>query len=155
LWKEKLLKLVIRKEKMLIKFKKLNSEAIIPQYAHEGDAAMDVFSLEDYVLKPKERHSFLTGIASELPEGYFIRFAPKSGLAVKSGIDVLAGVIDNGYRGEWMAILINLGEEAREFKKGDKICQAILQKIEPARIEETDNLSETERGTGGFGSTGR
>jgi dUTP pyrophosphatase len=140
---------------MLIRFKKINKEAILPAYALPGDAAMDVYTLEDYDLKPGERHGFLTGIASELPPGYFIRFAPKSGLAVKSGIDLLAGVIDNGYRGEWIVALINHGEEVKSFKKGDKVCQALLQKIEQAEIEEADNLSETERGTGGFGSTGR
>ncbi|MBU2577662.1 dUTP diphosphatase [Patescibacteria group bacterium] len=140
---------------MVIKFKKLNPEAILPKFALEGDAGMDVFSAEEYVLKPGERYVFSTGISSELPEGYFIKFAPKSGLAVKSGIDVLAGVVDNGYRGEWLVVLINLGDDPKEFKKGDKICQAILRKIEQAQIEEVGSLSETERGTGGFGSTGK
>lgn len=140
---------------MIIKFKKLNPEAILPKFALEGDAGMDIFSAEEYILKPGERYVFSTGISSELPEGYFIRFAPKSGLAVKSGVDVLAGVVDNGYRGEWMVILVNLGSEPKEFKKGDKLCQAILQKIEAPRVEEVNNLSETKRGSGGFGSTGK
>lgn len=140
---------------LTIKFKKLKENAVLPSFANPGDAGMDIFSIEDYILKPGERHGFSTGIASELPEGYFIRFAPKSGLAVKSGIDVMAGVVDNGYRGEWIVILINQGQEPKEIKAGDKISQGILQKIESAEIIEETELNETQRGTGGFGSTGR
>jgi len=140
---------------MIIKFKKLNEKAIIPKFANLGDAGMDLFSIEDYVLKPGERYGFKLGIASQLPDGYFIRLAPKSGLALKSGIDVLAGVLDNGYMGEWIVILINLGQEPKEIKTGDKIAQAILQKLEETKITEVNQLSDTQRGEDGFGSTGR
>jgi len=140
---------------LTIKFKKVKENAILPSYANPGDAGMDLFSTEDYTLRPGERHGYGTGIAAELPEDYFVQFAPKSGLAVKNGIDVLAGIIDSGYRGEWIVILINLGQEPKEIKPGDKIAQGILEKLERAEIEEVSELSETQRGTGGFGSTGR
>ncbi len=142
-------------QKVIAKFKRLKEGAIVPKFANPGDAGMDLFSTEEYVLKPGERYGFGLGITSELPEGYFVRFHPKSGLAVKNGIDVLAGVIDNGYRGEWIVVLVNLGSEPKEFKSGDKIAQAIVQKLEATEIVEVDELSETQRGEGGFGSTGR
>ena len=140
---------------LTIKFKKLKENAVLPTVANPGDAGMDLYSTEDYVLRPGERHGFSTGVASELPEGYFVKFHPKSGLAVKSGIDVMAGVVDNGYRGEWVVILINQGNDPKEFKAGDKIAQAILQKIEASEIVEVNELNETQRGVGGFGSTGK
>ncbi len=140
---------------LTIKFKRLKENAILPKFANPGDAGMDLYATEDYILKPGERHVFPLGVASEIPEVYFIKFPPKSGLAVKFGIDVMAGIIDNGYRGEWAVVLINQGSEPKEFKAGDKISQAILQKLEEAEVEEISELSETERGTGGFGSTGK
>jgi len=140
---------------LTIKFKKLKKDAILPKYAYLGDAGMDVFSAEDYTLKPGEWHRFSTGISSELPEGYFGRLAPKSGLAVKHGIDTLAGVIDNTYRGEWIVVLTNHGKEAVEIKKGDKIAQVILQRFEPFLASEVRQLSKTEREAKGFGSSGR
>lgn len=140
---------------LVIRFKKLKDSATLPKFANPGDAGMDLFSTEDFILQPGERHGFGLGIASELPGGYFIRFAPKSGLALKSGIDVLAGVLDNGYRGEWIVILLNIGNEPKEIKSGDKIAQAIVQKMEDTEIIEVQELSETQRGAGGFGSTGR
>lgn len=138
-----------------IKFKILDSKAILPQYANPGDAGMDLFCLEDYVLPPGERYAFKTGIAAEIPTGYFIRFAPKSGLALKSGIDVMAGIVDEGYRGEWVVVLINLGNEPKEFKARDKIAQAILSPYSQAEVVTVEELSETQRGSGGFGSTGK
>lgn len=140
---------------LTIKFKRLKENAVLPKFANPGDAGMDLYATEDYVLKPGERHGFTLGIASEIPEGFFVKFHPKSGLAVKSGIDVIAGVIDNGYRGEWIVILINQGTELKEFKVGDKLAQAILQKLEKAEVVEVQELDETQRGVGGFGSTGR
>lgn len=141
--------------KLVIRFKKLKENAILPRYANPGDAGMDLFSTEDYILKPGERHTYGTGIAAEIPDDHFVRFSPKSGLAVRDGIDVMAGIIDNGYRGEWMVILINLGTVPKEINSGDKIAQAILERLERAEIEEVSELSETQRGAGRFGSTGR
>lgn len=140
---------------MELKFKKLKPEATLPQYAKDGDAGFDLFSLEDYILKPLERHVFNLGLASEISKGYYVKVSPKSGLAVKAGIDVLAGTIDSCYRGEWGVVLINFGSEPYEFKVGDKLAQGVLLKAETAQILETETLSETERGTGGWGSTGK
>lgn len=140
---------------LVIKFKKLKLEAVLPVYAHETDAGFDLYSTEDYVLKPGERHIFTTGLTSEIPDGYFVVIKPRSGLAVKAGIDVLAGVIDSGYRGEWGVVLINLGAGAYEFKKGDKVAQGILLEYKKAKLAETKEISESERKTNGYGSTGR
>ena len=140
---------------MQIKFKKLDPQAKIPEYAHPGDAGMDLFSVESYVLQPGERRFFKTGLAAEIPKGYYVRISPKSGLALNGGIDVLAGIMDNGYRGEWLVTLINLGDQPYEFKIGDKLAQAIVAKLETPGIIEVNELSSSERGDGRFGSTGR
>jgi len=140
---------------MQLKFKKLNPNAKLPVYGRETDAGFDLYSIEDYTLKPNERKVFQIGISSEIPEGYFVMVKPRSGLAVKSGIDVLAGIIDCGYRNEWGVVLINLGSEPYEFKKGDKIAQGILLPCPRAEMVEVQELSEAERGLGGFGSSGR
>lgn len=138
-----------------IKFKKTKENAILPSYVHATDAGFNLFSCEDYVLEPGERYTFNIGLISEIPDGYFVVIKPRSGLAVKNGIDVLAGVIDSGYRGEWGVALINLGQEPYEFKKGDKIAQAIILPYEQVQIVESEDLGESDRGAGGFGSTGR
>ena len=145
----------LRQKMLIIKFKKIKPEAILPVYAHETDAGFDLNSCEDYVLKPSEKHIFTTGLTSEIPDGYFVVIKPRSGLAVKAGIDVLAGIIDSGYRGEWGVVLINLGAGAYEFKKGDKIAQGILLEYEKALLEEVKEISDSEREAKGFGSTGR
>jgi len=139
-----------------LKIKKLNESAVIPSYAHKGDAGMDLFSTEEYNLKPKERKLISTGLSVEVPEGYELQVRPRSGLALKKGISIVnaPGTIDAGYRGEIGVIMINHGEEDFEINKGDKIAQAILNKVEFAEIQEVDELNESERGEGGFGSTG-
>lgn len=142
-------------ERLVLKFKKLHPEAVLPSYAHDDDAGMDLFSIEKKVLKPGEHYLFKTGVAAEIPPGYFVSVRDKSGLAAKHGLHVLGGVIDSGYRGEWATILINLGQEEYTIEKGDKLSQAILQPIEHAQILAVDRVSETVRGQGGFGSTGR
>jgi len=141
---------------MRIKVKKLNQEARIPTYAHEGDAGMDLYSCDNYVLNPGERVLVSTGLAFEIPNGYELQIRPRSGLAWKNGISIVnsPGTLDAGYRGELKVILINHGKEVFNIRKGDKIAQAVLNKIERAEIEEVDELSETERGANGFGSTG-
>lgn len=139
---------------MFIKFKKLKSEAVIPQYAHDDDIGFDLFSLEDYVLKPDERHGFDIGISAEIEKGYGVLIKDKSKFGVL-GIHVLGGVIDGGYRGEWRIILINLSQESYEIKKGDKIAQGVHLRVEQPKIIEASDLSETKRGIGGFGSTGQ
>lgn len=139
----------------VIKFKLLSGNAKLPSYAHNDDAGLDLYSVEDKILKPGERYTFNLGVSSEIPPGYYVSFRDKSGLAAKSGTHVLGGVVDAGYRGEWGVVLANLGQEKVEIEKGDKIAQGLLQAVEHARIVESNNLSRTKRGEGGFGSTGK
>jgi dUTP pyrophosphatase len=140
---------------MNIKIKKLKSEAVLPTYAHPGDVGMDVYSMEDYDLKPMERKHFFFGFAMEFPIGYAVIVKDKSSLPNKAGIHTMGGVYDAGYRGEYNAQLINLGQETYHISKGDKIAQLIVYPIVIADLEETDTLSESSRGEGRFGSTGK
>lgn len=139
-----------------VKIKKIKKNAVIPQYAKKGDAGVDLCSTEDYVLKPGERTLVSTGIKISVPEGYEAQVRPRSGLAIKNGISICntPGTIDSGYRGEVGVIVINHGQEEFEIKKGARIAQMILNKVETAEFEEVDELDETERGEGGFGHTG-
>ena len=140
---------------MKVKVKKLNADAIVPKYAHEGDAGLDFFCVEDVELKPGEKHLFKTGISMELPPGFVSLVWDKSGLGVVKGLKVLGGVLDAHYRGEYKIGLLNTSKETVHFKKGDKIAQVLIQPVVSAEIEEVDELSDTKRGEGGFGSTGR
>lgn len=139
----------------VIKFKILSKSAKLPSYAHNDDAGFDLYSVEDKILKPGERYTFNIGVSSEIPSGYYVSFRDKSGLAAKSGIHVLGGVVDAGYRGEWGVVLINLGQEKVEVEKGDKVAQGLLQPVEHAEIVEAETLSTSKREEGGFGSTGK
>lgn len=139
---------------MKIKIKKLNPDAIIPSYAHKGDAGLDIFSIENKVIKSGERKVIGTGISVEFEEGYVALVWDKSGLAGNEGLKTMGGVIDNNYRGEYKIIIYNTSEKDYEVKKGQKIAQILIQKVINAEIEEVESLSETERGKGGFGSTG-
>lgn len=142
-------------ERPLLMFKLLSEGAELPSYAHPDDAGFDIYSTETKTLEPGERYVFQTGLSAEIPEGYFVSFRDKSGLAAKYGLHTLAGVIDSSYRGEWGVIIVNTGGEPVTINKGDKITQGILQEVTQADIIETGQLSETSRGTDGFGSTGR
>jgi dUTP pyrophosphatase len=138
-----------------IKVKKLRADAIIPKYSHVGDAGMDLYSVEeDFVLKPMERKLISTGLSIELPEGYVSLIWDKSGIAVQ-GIKTMGGVIEHTYRGEYKVILVNLSEKDFEIKKYQKIAQLLIQPITTAEVLETTDLSQTARGTSGFGSTGK
>ncbi|MBI4116294.1 dUTP diphosphatase [Candidatus Pacearchaeota archaeon] len=139
---------------MEIKVKKIRPDAIIPEYAHPDDAGMDLRSMEDYTLKPSERKVFGIGLEFEIPKGYVCLIWDRSGMAGK-GIKTMGGVIDCHYRGEYKVILLNTALENYEVKKGDKIAQLLIQPVETAEIFEVEELSETARGEGGFGSTGR
>lgn len=139
---------------MKIKIFKSNTAAKIPTYAQSGDAGMDLYACEEMILQPGERRVIATGIKMEIPDGYAGLIWDKSGLAVKNGIKVIAGVIDCGYRGEIKVGLINLGKNNFEIKLGAKIAQIIIQKVETAELIETEHLSNSERGEDGFGSTG-
>ncbi|CAN5333243.1 dUTP diphosphatase [soil metagenome] len=139
----------------VIKFKLLNKDAKLPVYLHEDDAAFDIYAVESVLIKKKKYKSVSTGVASEIPKGYFVSIRDRSGLAFKNGIHLLGGVIDAGYRGEWFVAVANLGDEDYKIEKGDRIAQGILHKIPKAKIKEVKNLSDTDRGEKGIGSTGK
>ncbi len=146
--------IVSGKDFVKIQIKKINAEAKIPAFAMEGDAGMDLCSIENVILKPDERISCRTGIAIKIPEGYAGLVWDKSGIALNNGIKTMAGVIDSGYRGEVKVVLINLSQKEYRINKGDKIAQILIQKVEQPTIEEVKKLNNTSRGEGGFGSTG-
>ena len=139
-----------------IKIKKLHSEAITPKYAHQGDAGMDIYSVEELIIPSKERGLVKTGLSFEIPEGYEIQVRPKSGLALNHGLTILntPGTIDSGYRGEICVIIFNSSAKDYQVKKTEKIAQIVLKKVESMDIEEVNELSDSSRGQGGFGSTG-
>jgi len=142
---------------LILRVKKIYPDAILPSYAKEGDACMDLCSYEDYILKRGERKAIGTGLRFEIPSGYEMQVRPRSGAAIKYGITVLntPGTVDSGYRGEVKVIMINLGEEPYSIHKGDRIAQAKISRVEDIVIQESiEELSETPRGSGGFGSTG-
>ena len=139
----------------IISVKKLTQTAQLPVKAHEDDAGFDLYSDRDFIVYPETRRLIGTGIAVAIPRGYYGRIAPRSGLAFKNGIDVLAGVVDAGYRNEVGVILINFGDKPFEIKNGDRVAQMIIEKVDPFKIEEVKEFfTNTHRGMGGFGSSG-
>lgn len=141
---------------MKLLVEKINEKATIPFQAHEGDAGMDLFSVEEVILKPMERKLIHTGIKIQLPKNTEAQIRPRSGLALKNGITVLntPGTIDEGYRGEIGIILINLGTEEFKVEEGMKVAQMVIKPTLTLEVEEVVELTETTRGEGGFGSTG-
>ena len=129
---------------------------MLPSYAHPGDAGMDIRSIEDLVIDPGARKLVRTGLVMMLPSGYEAQVRPRSGLALKNGVTVLntPGTIDEGYRGEVGVVLANFGSEPFRIEKGSKIAQIVVAPCTRAEIEETVEIDSTERGEGGFGSTG-
>ena len=139
---------------MKIRIQKTNPEIKIPSYAHSGDAGMDLYSAEDVVIKQGERKIIPTGIKMEIPASYVGLIWDKSGLASKNGLKIMAGVIDSTYRGEIKAVIINLSDREYRIEKNTKIAQMLIQKVESMEIEVVENLEDTLRGDGGFGSSG-
>jgi len=136
---------------------KLDKDAVIPTYAKPGDAGADLYSISELVLAPGERALVKTGIAIALPNGYVGLVHPRSGLGLKNGISVVntPGTIDAGYRGEIGVVLINHDlHESFQVKKGDRIAQLVIQKVENAQFKVVNQLPESERAAGGYGSTG-
>ena len=129
----------------------------LPTYATPGAAGMDVVAAEDFDLAPGQRHAVATGFRVAIPDGYEIQVRPRSGLAFKHGISVpnTPGTIDSDYRGEIKVLLINHGTESFAIRRGDRIAQMMLAVCTLAIFDEVDELSDTDRGAGGFGSTGR
>ncbi|MBR4476324.1 MAG: dUTP diphosphatase [Kiritimatiellae bacterium] len=141
---------------MTLRFKRIHPDAALPSYAHASDAGMDVRSVEDVTVPAKGRVLVHTGLVMLLPPMFEAQVRPRSGLALKHGITVLntPGTIDAGYRGEVGVILANFGDSDFEVRKGDKIAQIVVAPVLQAQIEEADVIDETDRGSGGFGSTG-
>ena len=128
----------------------------LPHYATSGAAGMDIISAEDVTLAPGARHAVATGLAVAIPQGYEIQVRPRSGLALKHGITVpnTPGTIDSDYRGELKVIMINHGSEPFPIARGDRVAQLVLAPVTQAAWAEVDELDDTARGAGGFGSTG-
>jgi len=163
-------------KKLLIPVKKIRKNTTIPKQSKPGDAGADariegfkkifvegkkreLFNVESdsYTLKPLERVGCSLGFATAIPEGYYFKVVPRSGLALWEGLSIVnsPGTIDSGYRNEWMAIVVNLSNKNVILKRGERICQIILVKMEEYEFIEAEDLPGSERGLGGFGSTGK
>lgn len=163
-------------KKLFIPFKKINNEVILPKPSKKGDAGADAYIMgfkkiinekgrkelieidaDTYTLKPLERIGCPLGFATAIPEGYYFKVVPRSGLGMWEGLSIVnsPGTIDTGYRNEWMAVVVNLSNTDITLRRGERICQIILDKIHHYEFIETDKLPESERGLGGFGSTGK
>ena len=142
---------------MTLRVRRLDDRAQLPTRAYAGDAGLDLYALDDGVLGPGERASIRTGVALEIPEGRAGLVLPRSGLAARHGIAIVnaPGLIDSGYRGEVRVLLLNTDREVSfTFQSGERIAQLVLVRIETPEIFEVDELAASERGAGGFGSSG-
>ena len=140
---------------MKLKIKKLHADAKLPSYAQPGDAGMDLYALERITAPAHSIARVRTGIAIEIPDGYVGLCWDKSGLSMNHQIKVLGGVIDAGFRGELILGIYNLSDTEYVFEKHHKVMQMLVQKVEQCEIVEAEELSDTTRGEGGFGSTGK
>jgi dUTP pyrophosphatase len=139
---------------MKIKIKKLKEDSKLPSYAHPGDVGMDLFSMETFTIEPGGHHFFYHGFAMEFSEGYAAIVKDKSSIS-KIGLHTMGGVFDAGYRGEYNTHLVNLSSEPYTVEEGDKVSQLIIYPVAIAELEEVNELGESSRGMGAFGSTGR
>lgn len=139
---------------MQIKVKRLKDGAKLPSYAHPGDVGMDMYSMETVTIQPGEHYRIWHGFALEFDNGYAAIVKDKSSIS-KAGLHTMGGVFDAGYRGEYNTHLVNLSNEPYKIEIGDKVSQLIIYPIIIADLEEVDNLSESARGEGMFGSTGK
>ena len=137
-----------------IKIKRLHPEAKLPTYAHPGDVGLDLYSLETVTINPGEHHRFMNGFAMEFPIGFAAIIKDKGSIS-KAGLHTMGGVFDAGFRGEYNVHLVNLSDKAYTVEKGDKVAQAVIFPVEIAKLEEVNNLSDSSRGMGQFGSTGK
>lgn len=140
---------------MEIKIKRLHTDAKLPSYAHPGDVGLDVYALEEHTLNPWERKIFPLGFALEFDTGYAAIVKDKSSLPKDGGLHTMGGVFDAGFRGEYNVLLVNLGLAPYHIAKGQKIAQLVIMPVARATLTETDILSESSRGNGQFGSTGK
>jgi dUTP pyrophosphatase len=134
---------------------RVSGEGELPAYSSEGAAGADLHAAEDVTLAAGARAAVATGLHLEIPVGHVGLIWPRSGLAVRHGLDTLAGVIDSDYRGEVRVVLVNHGPETVRLARGDRIAQLLVQRVERGAFMRVDSLVESERGQGGFGSTGR
>ncbi|MBU0998942.1 dUTP diphosphatase [Patescibacteria group bacterium] len=139
---------------MQIKIKKLKANAKLPKCHHPGDVGMDLYSMETVTVKPGEHHYFWHGFALEFPEGYGAIIMDKGSIS-KAGFVHMGGVYDAGYRGEYNTLLVNLSDKSYTFKEGDKVSQLVIMPVVIAKLKEVKKLSESARGEGRFGSTGK
>lgn len=139
---------------MKLKVKRLHIDAKLPTRAHHDDAGLDIYCYETITIPPYQTVKVPTGIAYEVPDGYCV-FAWDKGSLGSKGLKTLGGVLDSGYQGEMFVPMHNLNDSPYVFEKGDKIAQIVIQKVELWEVEESEELSETIRGKGGFGSTGK
>jgi len=146
--------IVPRDQIIRLRCKKLSDDAILPSRAHYTDAGWDLYSSEHRDIPPSRWGLVNTGISMAIPEGYAGLIWPRSGLAVKKGIDVFAGVIDSGYRGEIKVCLFNSSKLYVEIQKGDRVAQILFQEVPKMTMVEVDELNESKRGCDGFGSSG-
>ena len=148
----------MKSPKVEVRVKRLNNGAglPLPGYASAGAAGMDICAAEGVTLRVGKRHAVATGFAFAIPRGYEVQVRPRSGLALKNGVTCLntPGTIDSDYRGEVKVILANLGEDDFQIMKGDRIAQIVVAPVQHAMMVEVDDIDETARGAGGFGSTG-
>src|SRR5688500_9047072 len=149
-----MMKIVLPTTLDVLRFKHLDSRAVLPRRGSALAAGLDICSIEDVELQPKQRATVRTGLAVAIPPAFYGRVAPRSGLAAKNGLDVLAGVIDSDYRGEICCVLYNTGDESITLPAGSKICQLVVEQIITPEAAWVNDLDETARGAGGFGSTG-
>ena len=139
---------------MELRIKTLDENAVIPSFAHDSDAGLDLSTIEDVTIAQGERVVVKTGLAMAIPNGYVGLIWDRSGMAAKRGMKTMAGVVDAGYRGEVMVALLNAGAESQEFKIGDRIAQMLIQEINQPDINVVEELDDTSRGEAAFGSTG-
>jgi dUTP pyrophosphatase len=139
-----------------IAVRRIDATVPMPRYARDGDAGLDLHAAEAGTLGPGERRAIRTGLALAIPRGFAGFVLPRSGLALRQGVTVLnaPGLIDAGYRGELQVLLVNHGSAAVAVERGDRIAQLVIQRIERVELLEVEELPESERGAGGFGSTG-
>jgi len=138
-----------------VKVKRIHPAAELPARGTNWSAGADLCCLEAFTLGPGERRSVPTGLIVEIPPGWYGRVAPRSGLAARHGVDTLAGVVDPDFRGELLALIVNTGEAPVSFDAGERIAQLIIERAAVCDYVWADELSATERGGGGFGSTGK
>ena len=148
-------KVALADEGGALEVKLLSDKGTLPTKANRFDAGFDLYSSQNITILPHSMSLVSTDIAMAIPAGHVGLIWPRSGLAVKQGVDVFAGVIDSGYRGEVKVCLYNSGDKALEIKEGDRIAQLLIQKVDNFFIRKVQELDETDRGSGGFGSSGR